>query len=39
MASKPGTESCMTEADVKKPNTDFFGGKSDQLPLRSFQDG
>lgn len=26
MAKKPGTESCMTEADVKKPRGDFFGG-------------
>jgi hypothetical protein len=26
MAKKPGTESCMTEADVKKPRADFFGG-------------
>jgi hypothetical protein len=27
MAGKPGTESCMTEADVKKPHSDFFTGK------------
>lgn len=26
MANKPGTESCMTEADSKKPKTDFFSG-------------
>jgi len=26
MDKKPGTETCMTEADVKKPRTDFFGG-------------
>lgn len=26
MAKKPGTETCMTEADVRKPNADFFGG-------------
>ena len=24
--SKPGTESCMTEADARKPNADFFSG-------------
>ena len=39
MANKPGTETCMTEADVKKPNADFFAGKTRQLPLRPFQDG
>ena len=26
MAKKPGTESCMTQADARKPRTDFFGG-------------
>lgn len=26
MAKKEGTESCMTEADAKKPNADFFAG-------------
>ena len=24
--SRPGTESCMTEADARKPNADFFSG-------------
>jgi hypothetical protein len=26
MAKRPATESCMTQADVKKPNADFFAG-------------
>ena len=26
MAKRPPTESCMTQADVKKPNADFFAG-------------
>ena len=29
MDKKPGTESCMTEADAKKPKTDFFSGNKD----------
>ena len=26
MAKRPATETCMTQADVKKPNADFFAG-------------
>lgn len=26
MGKEPGTESCMTEADARKPKTDFFSG-------------
>ncbi|MEO7365948.1 MAG: DUF3617 domain-containing protein [Sphingomicrobium sp.] len=29
MAKKPGTEQCMKESDVKKPNADFFAGNKD----------
>jgi len=29
LASKPGSETCLTQADAKKPNADFFAGKSD----------
>jgi hypothetical protein len=29
MASKPGSESCLTEADAKKPNADFFNKQSE----------
>jgi len=39
MASKPGTETCMTEADVKKPNADFFAGKSDNCRYDHFKMG
>ena len=39
IANKPGSESCMTEADVRKPNTDFFGGKSDQCRYDHFKMG
>lgn len=28
MAKRPGTESCMTEADARKPKADFFGGNN-----------
>ena len=30
MASKPGTESCMTKEDARKPSSDFFTGKQAQ---------
>jgi len=39
MASKPGTEQCMTKDDVRKPNTDFFGGKSDSCRYDHFKMG
>ena len=39
MASKPGSESCMTEDDVQEPNTDFFGGKNDQCRYDHFKMG
>ena len=39
MANQPGTETCMTEADVKKPNADFFAGKSDNCRYDHFKMG
>lgn len=30
MASKPGSEACMTKDDARKPNSDFFTGKQAQ---------
>jgi hypothetical protein len=39
MAGKPGSESCMTKEDARKPNTDFFGAKSDQCRYDHFKMG
>jgi len=39
MANKPGTETCMSEADSKKPNADFFAGKSDNCRYDHFKMG
>ena len=39
MASKPGTETCMTEADVKKPNADFFASQNKNCRYDHFKMG
>ena len=39
MASKPGTEKCMTKRDVKKPDADFFGGNNDNCRYDHFKMG
>jgi len=39
MANKPGTETCMTEADARKPNADFFAGKNDNCRYDHFKMG
>jgi len=39
MASQPGTEACMTEAEAKKPSADFFGGDKDNCRYDHFKMG
>ncbi len=39
MASKPSTETCLTEADLKQPNADFFGGGANNCSYDHFTMG
>jgi hypothetical protein len=39
MARQPGTEACMTQADAKKPNADFFAGNNDNCRYDHFKMG